>query len=188
MVDVAVETAAAISNRVVLVLPEQCRWDGVEVTQVIAGGESRIDSVSNALQAIPDDDGVVVVHDAAHPLASRATFEKTIEAVRDRGAAAAVPFLGVSDVVKEIHGQALRTLGRDGLGLAQVPMAFALHWLRIAHQSHRASSSPAYEDSELIERSGGKVVAVEGSPLNHHVVTPRDLDLVRLIAASALNE
>jgi 2-C-methyl-D-erythritol 4-phosphate cytidylyltransferase len=125
----------------------------------------------------------VVVHDAAHPLADEVTFDLVISAV-EAGADAAVPFLPVFDVVKQTDDTGvLTTVGRDDLGLAQVPMAFRHQALRSAH-ARRQELGDAWEDSMLVERSHGRVVAVRGSVRNVHVVSEEDLDLARVLARS----
>jgi 2-C-methyl-D-erythritol 4-phosphate cytidylyltransferase len=75
----------------------------------------------------------------------------------------------------------LRTIGRDGLGLAQMPMAFT----RPALTDSLARSVEGYEDSARVEAAGGVVRAVPGSSRNVHVVQPEDLELVRLIATGS---
>ena len=135
------------------------------------------------MTALPGDQLVVVIHDAAHPLASRATFLDLIEAVL-AGADAAVPVLSLGDVVKRLDRQGrIPTVGRDGLGLAQVPMAFSTTALLSAHAAPTTTDTPYWEDSMLIERDGGIVVAVPGSSRNIHVVTPEDLRVARALAA-----
>lgn len=179
LVDVAVESAFEVTDSVILVLPDGYQWDGRPVPSVVKGGESRLDSVAAGLTALPDALEIVVVHDAAHPLAPRQAFLDVIAAVR-HGADAAVPFLPVADVVKRIdsHGQ-LSTVGRDGLGLTQVPMAFSAEALRSAHEGRATRPLDTWEDATLIESSGGSVVGVSGSSRNIHIVTDEDLELAK---------
>jgi 2-C-methyl-D-erythritol 4-phosphate cytidylyltransferase len=99
------------------------------------------------------------------------------------GADAAVPLLSVSDVVKREDADGrLITIARDGCGLAQVPMGFSTVSLVAAHIERDRDEARIWEDSMLVERAGGTVVAVQGSSLNVHVVTQGDLELARAIA------
>lgn len=183
LVDAAVESAFEITDNVVLVLPDGYGWDGRTVPSVVAGGESRLDSVAAGLSALREDQDIVVVHDAAHPLAPGQAFLDVIEAIRG-GADAAVPFLRVADVIKRIDDEGrLSTLGRDGLGLAQVPMGFLLKSLLEAHARRATESHDAWEDAMLVEMAEGQVVSVPGSSRNLHVVTEEDIELARLYAA-----
>ena len=183
LIDAAVDTAKRCSSHVVVVLPPGLAWDGAEVDAVAGGGPTRLDSVEAGLSHVPPDARVVVVHDAAHPLADETVFGLVVDAV-ETGADAAVPFLPVSDVIKQVDPSGIIvTVGRDGLGLAQVPMAFAPQVLRDAH-ARRHELGEAWEDSMLVERWKGRVVAVRGSTRNVHVVDENDLEVARLLAKS----
>jgi 2-C-methyl-D-erythritol 4-phosphate cytidylyltransferase len=100
-----------------------------------------------------------------------------------------VPILPVADAVKRRDEDGrLTTVGRDGLGLAQVPMAFTRSALVGAHRAAASYDSPWWEDSMVIEQSGGLVVSVAGSSRNIHVVTPEDLAVARALAAGGLHK
>ena len=120
------------------------------------------------LRAVPDDVDVIVVHDAARPLASRALFAAVIAAVRD-GADAAVPGVAVADTLKRVDGaRVVATVDRDDLVAVQTPQAFRASALRAAH----ASGDDASDDAALVEAAGGRVVVVAGDPANLKITTP----------------
>lgn len=178
LVDVAVDVAADVAGEVVLVLPGGLSWDGRPVDEVVKAGRKRIDSVRNALAHVGEAAEVVLILDAAHPLVAPELARSVVMAVQ-RGADAAVPLLPATDVVKRLRADGtVQTVGRDDLGLAQVPHAFARHALLAAHAD---GDSDAWEDSELVERAGGRVVTVPGDPRNVHVVTEADLKLARAL-------
>ena len=88
------------------------------------GGRERGDSVLSGLEDLPDEVTIVLVHDAARPLATDDTIDRVIdEARRGRGAVAALP---VVDTLKEVDadGTILRTIDRRGLWRAQTPQGF----------------------------------------------------------------
>lgn len=182
LVDAALEAAFSVTDNVILVLPPERAWDGRPVSSVTTGGDSRLDSVAAGLAALQGGQEVVVIHDSAHPLASRQMFLDVIATIRD-GADAAVPLLPVSDVIKrrDEHGH-LTTVGRDGFGLAQVPMGFSVASLIPVHSQRAGTGTQAWEDSMLVEQAEGTVVAVRGSPTNIHIVSREDLDLARAVA------
>ncbi|HEX5266886.1 MAG TPA: 2-C-methyl-D-erythritol 4-phosphate cytidylyltransferase, partial [Acidimicrobiales bacterium] len=148
---------------------------GADVT--VPGGATRSDSVRAGLSAVPEDVAVVVVHDAARPLASPALFRAVVEAVA-AGADAAVPGVRVPDTVKRVGGDGVveETLDRDPLVLVQTPQAFAGAALRRAHRS----GTHATDDAALVEADGGRVVVVPGEPDNLKIT--RADDLVRAAA------
>jgi 2-C-methyl-D-erythritol 4-phosphate cytidylyltransferase len=171
----------AICDEVVVVLPAGVSWDGEPVAAAVAGGETRSDSVRAGLRAIPEDAHVVVVHDAARPLATRALFDAVIAAVQ-AGADAAVPGVPVTDTLKRVEGErVVDTVDRGQLVAVQTPQAFRASALRAAH----ASGDDATDDAALMEAAGGTVVVVAGEPRNLKITTPDDLLVaVALLGAS----
>src|SRR5262245_62806618 len=132
LVDRAVDACSAACGSVVVVLPADVAWDGPPVHAAVAGGFTRSDSVRAGLAALPATVAVVVVHDAARPLATPALFDAVIAAVRN-GADAAVPGLPVADTVKRVDGvRVTETIARDDLVAVQTPQAFRLDALRAA--------------------------------------------------------
>ena len=88
-------------------------------------------------RSVPDDVDIVVVHDAARPLASRRLFDLVVQAVAD-GADGAVPALPVADTVKRVDGdRVVETVSREGLVGVQTPQAFRADALRAAHRRRR---------------------------------------------------
>lgn len=176
LIDHAVANAAEASDFVVVGAPaadvDDLRWSFASTKiKVIPGGVLRSDTVRCALAMIPADAEVIVVHDAARPLAPPELFRAVVAAV-EGGADAAIPGLRVPDTVKRVAGDvAVETLNRDELVLVQTPQAFRGSVLRAAH----VGDPDATDDAALVERSGGKVVVVAGSPAAAKVTTPDDL-------------
>jgi 2-C-methyl-D-erythritol 4-phosphate cytidylyltransferase len=182
LVDHAVAAAASACDEVVVVMPDGRAWDGCPVAAAVQGGATRSDSVRAGLAAVSSDVEIVVVHDAARPLAAPALFELVIDAVR-AGADAAVPALEVADTLKRVDGPRVAgTVPRDGLVVVQTPQAFRAALLRDAH----ARGEDATDDAALVEACGGRVVVVPGDPRNLKVTTVADLALATtLLEASA---
>jgi 2-C-methyl-D-erythritol 4-phosphate cytidylyltransferase len=182
LVDRAVGATAAACDDVVVVLPAGVAWDGVPVTAAVPGGSTRSESVRAGLDAVPGSAAVVVVHDAARPLAPPTVFEAVIGAVR-AGADAAVPGLPIADTVKRVEGDnAVETISRENLVTVQTPQAFRTDALRAAH----AGGGEATDDAALVEAAGGRVAVVPGDPRNLKITTPADLVVAAalLVAAS----
>jgi 2-C-methyl-D-erythritol 4-phosphate cytidylyltransferase len=178
LVDIAVDAARLHSDDVVLVLPPGVKWDGPPVTNV-PGGDERSDSVRAGLAAISPDAEIVVVHDAARPLAPPRLFEAVIDAVR-KGADGAIPGVPVTDTIKRANGPYVHeTLDRSQLVAVQTPQAFRADALRRAHET----GAIATDDAALVEWYGGRVGIVRGEPTNLKVTTKRDL----VVAAALLD-
>jgi 2-C-methyl-D-erythritol 4-phosphate cytidylyltransferase len=130
---------------------------------------------------VPGDADVVVVHDAARPLASVQLFERVVEAVA-AGADGAVPALPVPDTVKRVeHDRVVETVPREGLVGVQTPQAFRADALRAAHEVGGVDT----DDAALVEANGGTVRIVEGERRNLKLTLPDDLALARALLDEA---
>jgi 2-C-methyl-D-erythritol 4-phosphate cytidylyltransferase len=171
----SVEACRSVSSGVILVVPEGCEDLGdCGADRVITGGASRSASVRCGLTAVPDQAEVIVVHDAARPLASGALFDAVIAAVSGPGAEAeaAVCAVAVSDTIKQVdHGYVMTTLPRADLVAVQTPQAFRAELLRRAH----ASGFEATDDAALVEKLGVPVRVVPGDLRNLKITTADDL-------------
>jgi len=138
---------------------------------MVAGGPSRSASVRAGLAAVPDDAAVIVVHDAARPLATGSLFAAVVAALGD-GVDGAIPVLAVVDTVKRtLGGRVVDTIDRDGLVTVQTPQAFTAAALRAAHRSDHEAT----DDAALVERTGATVRTVAGEPHNLKLTGPEDL-------------
>jgi 2-C-methyl-D-erythritol 4-phosphate cytidylyltransferase len=172
----SVTAARSVANHVVAVLPassiaQASLYGGADI--VVAGGEHRADSVRAALAVIPTEASVIVVHDAARPLATPGLFHEVIAALSG-GAAGAIPGIGVTDTIKRIAGQrVVETLDRELLVAIQTPQAFRAATLREAH----AQGENATDDAALLEQMGAEVVVILGDSRNIKLTDPRDVEL-----------
>ncbi len=156
---------------------------------VVAGGETRAHSVAAGLEAISEEVEVVLVHDAARPLARPELFRAVYEALSPRvdGAIAAAP---LADTLKRARPD--RTIGetvdRQGLWLAQTPQCFHVAALRSAYERLDDDEiSETTDCASIVERAGGTVVLVASSAANLKVTLPSDVALAEylLVAAGA---
>ena len=171
--------AEQASNGVVVVVPAA----DAERERAVAGGDSRSASVRAGLASVPAEATIICVHDAARPFAGIDIYERVVDAVTD-GADAAIPGVAVPDTIKMVNDvDGVRTVvdtpDRASLVAVQTPQAFRAEKLRAAH----ADGADATDDAALIERSGGRVVVVEGDPVNRKITLPDDLEWARQRAA-----
>ena len=153
---------------------EACSASG-KLIDVVEGGETRAGSVRRALEALPKEFDAVICHDVARPLAGPKLFSAVLAALPEGDAV--VPVVPIADTLKRTRGEAvLETVDRTGLAAAQTPEAFRRSVLEAAH----AGGAEATDDAALVERAGGKVVAIPGDPANIKLTTPED---IRIAAA-----
>ena len=149
----------------------------------VEGGESRQQSVENALASIKDDTDLVAVHDAVRPFVSREVIVKVIQEAHETGAA----IVGIVpvDTVKQVHRNKVRaTLPRERLILTQTPQVFRLKLLRQAFAKARQDLFAGTDESSLVERLEEiEVSVVMGSDRNIKITKPTDMDLARLYLA-----
>lgn len=175
VVEWAVAGARNVAEGVVVVVPHE-RAGGGELfgaDVAVAGGTSRSASVRRGLDAVPATADVVVVHDAARPLAAAGLFGAVVAALEVPGVDGAVCALALSDTVKRVEpdGTVAATLDRSSLVAVQTPQAFRAGVLRSAH----AGGGEATDDAALLEELGSVVRVVPGDPRNIKVTTPDDL-------------
>jgi 2-C-methyl-D-erythritol 4-phosphate cytidylyltransferase len=149
--------------------------------RVVAGGSTRTASVRRALAALSAEVDIVLVHDAARALAPSSLVERVVAAVK-AGADAVVPVVPVADTIKQIDGAGgvVNTVDREMLRAVQTPQGFRRSVLVAAHEA-AGSDADASDDAGLVERLGGRVVTVPGSPDALKVTTPTDLDVAELL-------
>jgi 2-C-methyl-D-erythritol 4-phosphate cytidylyltransferase len=147
---------------------------------VVAGGETRQESIWCALQAAPIGPAMVLVHDAVRPLITRGLIDRVLEAARVAGAA--ICALPIPETVKRVEGDRVEaTVDRAGLWSVQTPQGFRAALLREAHDKARRDSVTGTDDSMLVERLGHPVKVVHGLPGNVKITTPDDLRRVRAL-------
>lgn len=138
---------------------------------LIAGGESRADSVRNALEALQGA-GIskVLIHDGARPLVPRRVIDAVLRAL-EAGPAAA-PALPVTDALwRADAGRVLAPQPRDGLWRAQTPQGFAYDKILAAHRAHPGGAA---DDVEIALRAGLAVDIVPGAEDNLKITWPED--------------
>lgn len=176
VLDWSLHTAGDTCDGVVLVVHPD-RVDDLEplADVIVAGGNTRTESVRAGLAATPPDADIVVVHDAARPLATAALWRRVVDAVRD-GADAVVPAVAVTDTLREVGGG---TVDRSRFVAVQTPQGFRTSVLRDAHRAGR----DATDDASVVEAGGGKVLVVDGEPDNRKITGPSDLVALRGLLA-----
>jgi len=151
--------------------------------KITPGGIERQDSVRIALDLTSSESDLVIVHDAARPLATPVIFDACLNAAsRTGGAIAAIP---VSDTLKRIaDGTIIETVARSGLWQAQTPQAFRRDLLVAAHRRALGEKFAATDDADLVERTGARVEVVECTTANIKITTQSDLATVESILAA----
>jgi 2-C-methyl-D-erythritol 4-phosphate cytidylyltransferase len=151
-----------------------------KTVRAVIGGETRQQSVENALATVSDDTELVAVHDAVRPFVELETIQKVINEAHETGAA----IVGIVpvDTVKQVHRNKVRaTLPRERLILTQTPQVFRLDLLKQAFEKARQDLFVGTDESSLVERlEQVEVSVVLGTDRNIKITRPGDMDLARL--------
>jgi 2-C-methyl-D-erythritol 4-phosphate cytidylyltransferase len=153
--------------------------------RVIHGGDTRQQSVANALAQVDPATEIVLVHDAVRPFVTREQIERLIAEARSRGAA--ILGLPAIDTIKEVKRSSLpedvalisATIPRERIVMAQTPQAFSYALLRDAFRKARQDDVTASDEAALVERFGHDVFVVQGSERNIKITRPSDMSLAR---------
>jgi 2-C-methyl-D-erythritol 4-phosphate cytidylyltransferase len=176
-----------VSGIVVALRAEDMSWVGELLAQenfskpvrLVEGGDSRQQSVENALVTLPQDTELVAVHDAVRPFIELDVLGKVFAEAAESGAA----IVGIVpvDTVKQVHRNKVRaTIPRERLILTQTPQVFRYGLLRKAFDRAKEDGFIGTDESSLVERlEEVEVSVVPGSDRNIKITKPSDIDLAR---------
>lgn len=153
---------------------------------LVAGGDSRQESVHNGLKAIGAGDHWVIIHDGVRPFVTDAQIRACLKSARVHGACTlALPAI---DTLKDVDekGMIKRTRPRRGIWLAQTPQVFRLSDIRKAHAEAERQGHLVTDDASLMELIGQPVAVEAGLRRNFKITTAEDLKLAEAIAAADL--
>ncbi len=193
----SIAAARTVAEGIVVVVPDESTTsaptvsaDEMGVDQVVTGGATRSLSVRAGLAAVPLEASVIIIHDAARPLASASLFASVVQALTGDGADGApgshgadgvIPVLPVAETLKRVvAGKVSSTLDREGIVSVQTPQAFVAATLRAAH----AGGGEATDDAGLLESVGATVRTVPGEPRNFKLTHPEDLAVAHALIQS----
>jgi 2-C-methyl-D-erythritol 4-phosphate cytidylyltransferase/2-C-methyl-D-erythritol 2,4-cyclodiphosphate synthase len=186
---IAIVTSRASVDRI-----RAAEWLPSRVVAVVEGGDRRQESVAAGLAALEawlsgkrggdpgrvgDVDPIVLVHDAARPLATPDLVRAVARATFDHGAA--IPVLPVTETLKRLEGDRVgETIDRTAVAAAQTPQGVRLSLLREAYAARPPSGPTTWTDeASLLEACRIRVHAIDGEPANLKVTVPADLQRAR---------
>ncbi|MBI5201221.1 MAG: 2-C-methyl-D-erythritol 4-phosphate cytidylyltransferase [Elusimicrobia bacterium] len=143
--------------------------------RVVAGGDTRMESVKNGLAALSEDVDIIAVHDGARPLVTPEVIRACLEEAEESGAC--VPAVPVKDTLKKVTNKQMWVSGtpeRSTYWLAQTPQTYRREFLEEAIVKFPKEKN-ATDESQLVERAGHKVKIVPSTYENIKITTPEDL-------------
>lgn len=143
---------------------------------VVAGGQTRQESVAAGIAEVPVEYAVIVVHDGARPLVEVDTVQRCVQALLAGDFDGVVVGHPSVDTLKLVDGDRItHTPPREAYWAVQTPQAFRSAALRAAHAAAAIDGFVGTDDASLVERAGGDVRVIEGPRDNIKITLPEDL-------------
>jgi 2-C-methyl-D-erythritol 4-phosphate cytidylyltransferase len=176
---IAAFLAAVPHVHIVLVLPAhqisyaqmvlQSFPERIDLT-IVAGGDTRFQSVKNGLVGIPND-AIVFVQDGVRPLVSPSLIKACYAQALEKGSA--IPAIPVTDSMRIVKDGGSEPVDRSLLRIVQTPQTFKASILLPAmEQSYQESFT---DEASVVEAFGQQVYLIEGERSNIKITTPEDL-------------
>ena len=175
------------SLKIIIGLPEQyiegwkelCRIHQHDINEkIIAGGESRFQTVKACLDEIPGTEGCVAIHDGVRPLVPKDVIANSFsEAKKGNSAIAHVP-LKQSLRIMSSEGHS-RAVDRSKYSLVQTPQTFPVIDIKRAYQQPEIHTMT--DDATVAEQAGIQITLIPGSDRNIKITTPADLAIAEAL-------
>ena len=161
-------------------------WEVGKLHCVVEGGAARHHSVSNGLDALPDNVDFVAVHDGARPLITPEAISQCISVAKESGAASlARP---VTDTIKRVDGERAvsGSVDRIGLWAMETPQVFKVDELRAAYRRILEKGESVTDEVSAMQAIGGRVYLVECESPNLKITFPNDIGIAEAILNSSV--
>ncbi len=172
------EIILVLSHEMTAYWADLCKEYGFESPRVAEGGDTRWQSVKNALELIDGTAKIVTVHDGARPLVTKRIIESVISAVA-RGHSGALPAVAVTDSMRQRSANSFVAVDRSSLRAVQTPQAFRADILRQAYsQPYRDEFT---DDASVVESMGiNDIELTEGDQRNIKITHPADIRIAEI--------
>lgn len=177
------------SLKIIVVIPKKQfgYWDDLQkkhsfkINHIITeGGDTRFFSVRNGLRFVADS-GLVAIHDGVRPLVSTKTIERCFDAALKYGNA--IPAISPADSIRMTTGSDSVPVKRDHIKQIQTPQIFHADLIKRAYLQEYEDDFT--DDATVLEKTGERIILVEGNRENIKITTAEDLTLAEVLLASA---
>ena len=138
--------------------------------QIVAGGQTRFQSVKNGLDAVKVP-AIVAIHDGVRPLVSKETISRCFDAAAKFGAA--IPTMDSIESIRFVDANGSKSVDRTAYKMVQTPQVFDAELLKKAYEQE--FSVLFTDDASVVEAMGIKVQLVDGNRENIKITTEFDL-------------
>ena len=174
--------------RIILVLPERhfqfwgelkAEYDFTIPHEIVAGGQTRTESVRNGLSVISDED-IVAIHDGVRPLISPEVIGKAFNvAMKESNAIVCV---SLKDSIRKINKEGRsESVDRKYFRQVQTPQVFRGQLIKEAYQTTGSADQEFTDDASVFEYYGRDIHLIEGDFSNIKITTPEDIIIAESI-------
>lgn len=166
---------------------ELCRLHGItKVSAVVAGGNTRQESVLNGLKAVSDKSKYVAISDGARCLITPEQISSVCLAAYKYGAATAAHKSTDTVKISDSKGFIDKTIDRNTVWLAQTPQVFKTKLYRAAAYTALKKEYDATDDNMVVEYVKYPIRLVECGTQNIKVTTIDDMIMAQSILESRM--
>ena len=158
------------------------QYNITKVRDIIEGGQTRQESVFNALKQMnAKDDDIILIHDCARPLVDEQIIKDNIEQCKLHEAVETA-VKSVDTTIEVSEEQFENSLNRDKLYQVQTPQTFKYRLIKEAHENAiKNRLVNITDDAQLVAKLGHKVFIVNGKKTNLKVTTDEDLKILEAL-------
>lgn len=176
---------------IILVLPIEHLAKGMEIIkkmnaeeriQIIAGGETRFQSVKNGLSYIMHP-SIVFVHDGVRCLVSQKLIQNCYEQAVEKGSA--IPAVAATDSIRIDEGSSHFIVDRSKIRIIQTPQTFQSEMLAEAFKQEYNSSFT--DEAAVAEAAGYEVFLIQGDYNNLKITRPIDLHIAEKLLQDTIS-
>ena len=127
------------------------RFNISKLKTVVAGGQTRTDSVANGIKELDSDTDYVLIHDGALPFITKGLINDCIDSViKNKAVISAVRCVSTIKVADK-KLKVLQTLDRNSLWQVQTPQAFAVNLLKKAYACKKSRKGEIFDDATFTD-------------------------------------
>jgi 2-C-methyl-D-erythritol 4-phosphate cytidylyltransferase len=140
--------------------------------QLIEGGNTRFASVKNGLAAIPNNEGLVAIHDGVRPFVATRAIQESFAVAQAKGNA--IVAVNLKDSIRYVEeNQPSKAMERSKFMLIQTPQTFQVAQIKAAYNV--PYNDTFTDDASVAEAFGQQITLIEGNYENIKITTPEDL-------------
>ena len=144
--------------------------------QVVAGGETRFQSVKKGLHYCKEN-SIIAVHDGVRPLISPNLILNLYQEAKLKGST--IPVCPILESIRKVEGNQNKSLDRNKFYSVQTPQCFQSKILLKAYEQEEQGFFT--DDASVVEALGEKIYLLPGERTNIKITKPIDVQLAEFL-------